>query len=152
MDTNFAHRWNGGEEPRYSDFEERFGRLIPNELMDAKWITGVEQRDTVQRWSNNAAAGADSWKRCEWKQFTDAMYDQVADYLNNIEEVACGLSYKELIETPIWPEDIRITPVSGEHQERGGITRTQRRAHHHACSHTLLRVVEHKIQRSDDVG
>ena len=52
--------------------------------MDAKRITGVELRDTVQRWSNNAAAGADSWKRCEWKQFTDAMFDQVADYLNNI--------------------------------------------------------------------
>ena len=94
----------------------------------------MELRDTVHRWSNNAAAGADSGKRCEWKQFTDTMYDQVADYLNNIEEVACGLSYKELIETPTWPEDIRTIP-SGEHQERGGITRTQRRAPHHACSH-----------------
>ena len=51
-------------------------------------ITGVELRDTVQRWSNSAAAGADSWKRCEWKQLTDAMYDQVADCLNNIEEDA----------------------------------------------------------------
>ena len=29
-------RWDGGEEPRYSDFEERLGRFIPNELMDAK--------------------------------------------------------------------------------------------------------------------
>ena len=38
-----------GEEPRYSDFEERFGRFIPNEPMDAKRITGVELRDTVQR-------------------------------------------------------------------------------------------------------
>ena len=71
-------RWDGGEEPRYSDFEERFGRFIPSEPMDAKRVTGVELRDTVQRWSSNAAAGADSWKRCEWKQFTDAMYDQVA--------------------------------------------------------------------------
>ena len=26
-------RWNEGEEPRYSDFEERFGRFIPNEPM-----------------------------------------------------------------------------------------------------------------------
>ena len=58
----------------------------------------MELRDTVQRWSSNAAAGADSWKRCEWKQFPDAVYDQVADYLNNIEEVACGLSFRELIE------------------------------------------------------
>ena len=58
----FARR-DGGEEPRYSDFEERFGRLIPNEPMGAKRITGVELRDTVQRWSNTAAAGADSWKR-----------------------------------------------------------------------------------------
>ena len=40
------------------------------------------------------------------------MYDQVADYLNNIEEVACGLSCKELIEKPIRPEDIRTTPVA----------------------------------------
>ena len=55
-------KWNEGEEPRYSDFEERFGRFIPNEPMDAKRITGVELRDTVQRWSNNAAAGADSRK------------------------------------------------------------------------------------------
>ena len=38
-------RWDGGEEPRYSDFEERFGRFIPNELMDAKRIIGVELRD-----------------------------------------------------------------------------------------------------------
>ena len=80
--------------------------------MDAKRITGVELRDTVQRWSSNAAAGADSWKRCGWKQFTDAMYDQVADYLNNNEKVACGLSYKELIETSIWPEDIRTILVA----------------------------------------
>ena len=29
-------RWDRGEEPRYSDFEERFGRFIPNEPMDAK--------------------------------------------------------------------------------------------------------------------
>ena len=42
--------------------------------MDAKRVTGVELRDTVQRWSNNVAAGADSWKRCEWKKFTDPMY------------------------------------------------------------------------------
>ena len=61
-------RWYGGEEPRYSDFEELFGRFIPNEPMDAKRITEVELRDTVQRWSTNAAAGADSWKRCEWKK------------------------------------------------------------------------------------
>ena len=40
-----------------------------------------------------------------------------ADYLNNIEEVACGLSYKELIETPIWPEDIRTTPVANIQKE-----------------------------------
>ena len=52
-------RWNGGEEPRYSDFEERFGQFIPNEPMDAKRITKVELRDRVQRWSNNAAAGAE---------------------------------------------------------------------------------------------
>ena len=70
------------------------------------------------------------------------VYDQVADYLNNIEEVAYGLSYKELIETPIWPGDIRTTPVA----------RTQRRAPNHTCSHPPLRMVEHKIQRSDDVG
>ena len=110
-------RWNGGEEPRYSDFEERFGQFIPNEPMDAKRITKVELRDRVQRWSNNAAAGADSWKRCEWKQFTDTMYDQDADYLNNIEEVACGLSFKELIESPILPEDIRTTPVANIKKE-----------------------------------
>ena len=116
VETDFA-RWNGGEEPRYSDFEESFGRFIPSEPMDAKRTIGVELRDTVQRWSNNAAAGADSWKRCEWEQFTDTMYDQVADYLNKIEEVACGLSYKELIETPIWPEDIRITPVANIKKE-----------------------------------
>ena len=40
------------------------------------------------------------------------MCDQVADYLNNIEEVACGLSCKDLIETPIWPEDMRTTHVA----------------------------------------
>ena len=74
-------RWDGGEEPRCSDFEERFGRFIPKELTDAKRITGVELRDRVQHWSNNAAAGADSWKRCEWKQFTDAVNDQVIDGL-----------------------------------------------------------------------
>ena len=102
---------------RWDGKEERVGRFIPNELMDAKRITGVELRDTVQHWSNNAAAGADSWKRCEWKQFTDAMFDQVADYLNNIEEVACGLSYKQLVETSIWPEDIRTTPVANIKKE-----------------------------------
>ena len=36
--------WDGGEEPRYSDFEEHFGRFIPDELVDAKKITGVELR------------------------------------------------------------------------------------------------------------
>ena len=107
--------------------------------MDAKRITGVELRDTVQRWSNNAAAGADSWKRCEWKQFTDTLYDQVAEYLNTIEKTACEMNHKELLETPIWPEDIRTT-------------RTQRRASHHHCSHSLLRMVEHTIQRNVDVG
>ena len=86
-----------------------FGRFIPNELMDAKRIIGVELRDTVQRWSNNAAAEADSWKRCD--------VSQVADFLNNIEEVACGLSYKELIETPICPEDTRTTPVANSNKE-----------------------------------
>ena len=45
------------------------------------------------------------------------MYDRVADYLNNIEEVACVMSYKELIETPIWPEDIRTTPVANIKKE-----------------------------------
>ena len=39
------------------------------------------------------------------------------DYLNDIEEVACALSYKELIETPIWPEDIRTTPVANIKKE-----------------------------------
>ena len=85
--------------------------------MDAKRITGVELRNTVQRWSNNAAAGADSWKRSEWPQISDAVYDQVADYLNNIKEVACGLSHKDLIETPIWLEDIRTTPVANIKEE-----------------------------------
>ena len=77
----------------------------------------MELRNTVPRWSNNAAAGADSWKRCEWKQFTDTMYDRVADYLNNIDEVACELSCKELIKTPIWPEDMRTTPVANIKKE-----------------------------------
>ena len=40
---------------------------VENMLMEA-------QRASAERWS-----GADPWKRCEWKQFTDAMYDQVAD-------------------------------------------------------------------------
>ena len=57
----------------------RWDRFLPNELMDAKRITGVELRDTVQRWSSKAAAGADSWKRCEWKQFTDTMYDRLLE-------------------------------------------------------------------------
>ena len=85
--------------------------------MDTKRITGVELRDTVQRWLNNAASGADSWKKCEWTQFTDAMYDQVADFLKNIEEVACCLSHKELKETPIWPEDMRTIPVANVKKE-----------------------------------
>ena len=67
----------------------------------------MELRETFQRWSNNAAAGADSRKRCERKQFTDVVYDQVAEYLNTIEEVASEMNYKKLIETPIWPEDTR---------------------------------------------
>ena len=45
------------------------------------------------------------------------MYDQVADYLNNIEEVAYGSRYKELIETPIWAENIRTTPVANIKKE-----------------------------------
>ena len=60
--------------------------------MDAKGVTGVELRDTIQRWSNNAAAG-DSWKRCEWKQFADTMYHQIAGYLNTIEETASEMNY-----------------------------------------------------------
>ena len=85
--------------------------------MDAKMITGAELRSTVQRWSNHAAAGADSWERCEWKQFTDTMFDQVAEYLNTNEETACAMSYKELIETPLWPEDTRTTPVANIKKE-----------------------------------
>ena len=53
--------------PRHLCFEERSGRFIPRVPMDVKKVTGVEQRNTVQRWSNKAAAGADSWKRCEWE-------------------------------------------------------------------------------------
>ena len=105
-------RWDGKEEPRFSDFEERSGRSIPSEPMDAKRVTGVELRNAIQRWSNNCAAGADSWKRCEWKQFTDTMYIQIAEYLNTIEETASKMNHKELVETPIWPEDIRTTPVA----------------------------------------
>ena len=37
--------------------------------------------------------------------------------LNNFEEVACGLSNEELIETPIWPEDMRITPMANIKKE-----------------------------------
>ena len=32
-------RWDGKEEPRYSDVEKRFGRIIPSEPMDAKRVT-----------------------------------------------------------------------------------------------------------------
>ena len=93
-------RWNGKkEEPRYAEFEERFGRFIPRKPMDAQMLTGAELRNTVRRWSDKAAAGADSWKRCEWKQFTNTMFDQVAEYLNIIEESACEMSYEKLIET-----------------------------------------------------
>ena len=67
--------------------------------------------------SNNAAAGADSWKICEWKQFTDAVYDQMAEYLNSIEETACEINHKELIETPIWPEDMRTSPAGNIKKE-----------------------------------
>ena len=63
------------------------------------------------------AAGADSWKRCELKQFADTMYDQVADFLNTIEETASEMNNKELIETPICPEDIRTTPVANIKKE-----------------------------------
>ena len=94
-------RWDGRGEPRYSDFKERFGRFVPKEPMDTKKVTGVELCDTAQRWSNNAAAGSDSWKRCGWEQFKDTMYDQVAEYLNTIEDTACEMSHTELIETSI---------------------------------------------------
>ena len=40
------------------------------------------------------------------------IYDKVAEYLNTIEETACEVNHKELIETPIWREDIRTTPVA----------------------------------------
>ena len=40
------------------------------------------------------------------------MHNQRAEYLNTIEETASEMNYKELIETPIWPEDIRATPVA----------------------------------------
>ena len=86
-------------------FEKQFGRFIPRKPMDAKMIMGAELRNTVQRWSSRAAAGADSWKRCEWKQFTNTLFDQVAEYLNIIEETTGEMSYKELIETPMWPEE-----------------------------------------------
>ena len=144
-------RWDAKEEPHYSDVEELFGRFIPSEPMDAKRVTGVELRNTIQRWSNNAAAGADSWKRCEWTQFADTMYNQIAEYPNTIEETASEMNCKELIETPIRPEDIRTTPVANI-KKGGGVTRTQRRAPHHLCSRALLRMVEHAIQRNDDVG
>ena len=119
--------------------------------MDARVVTGAELRNTVQRWSNNAAARADSWKRCEWKQFTDTMFDQLAEYLNIIEETASEMSFKELIEAPIWPEDIRTTPV-GNIQKEAESPRPLRRTPHHPRSHTLLRVVKHAVQGSDDVG
>ena len=102
-------RWDGKEEPRYSGFEERFGRVILSEPRDAKRVTGVELRNTIQHCSNNAAAGADSWNRCEWKQNAETMYNQIAEYLNTIEETASEMNNKELIETPIRPEDIRTT-------------------------------------------
>ena len=111
-------RWNSEKkEPRFTEYEEKFGRFIPRKPMDAKILTGAELRNTVQRWSNNAAAGADSWKRCEWKHFTDTMFDQVAKYLNIMEETTCEMSYKELIEVPLWPEDIRTTPVANINKE-----------------------------------
>ena len=45
------------------------------------------------------------------------MYDQVSEYLNTIEEAACKMNHKELIETPIWPEDIRTIPVANIKKE-----------------------------------
>ena len=111
--------------------------------MYAKRVTGVDLRSTIQRWSNNAAAGADSWKRCDWKQFTDTMYNQIAEYLNTIVERAGEMNYKELIETPIWPEDIRTTQVANIKKEAESPGPRVVR---------LLRMVEHAIQRNDDVG
>ena len=40
------------------------------------------------------------------------MLNQIAEYLNTIEETASEMNYKELIETPIWSEDVRTAPVA----------------------------------------
>ena len=116
-------------EPQYAKFKERFGQFIPRQQMDVKMVTGVDLRNTVQRWSNIAAAGADSRKRCDWKQLSDSMSDQVAESLRNIEEMTCETSYKELIDTPIWPEDVQTTPVSNIKKE----SETKECAPHHPC-------------------
>ena len=45
------------------------------------------------------------------------MFDQFAEYLNNIEEMTCEMSYRELIDTPIWPEDARTTQGANINKE-----------------------------------
>ena len=77
------------------------------------------------------------------------------EYLNIIEETTGEMSYKEvveeMIETPMCTRRHSNHP-GGKHQERGGVTRTQRCEAHHPRSHTLLCVVEHALQGSDGVG
>ena len=45
------------------------------------------------------------------------MFDHVAEHLNNIEEMTCDMSCRELIDTPIWPDDVRTTPVANIKKE-----------------------------------
>ena len=50
-------RWDRGAEPQYAKFKERFGQFNARQPMDVKMLAGVGRRNSVQRWSNNAAAG-----------------------------------------------------------------------------------------------
>ena len=79
------------------------------------------------------------------------MFDQVADYLNNIEETACDMSNRELIGTLLWTEHI-LTTSSGKHQEGCSVTKAKGCTLHHFSCNAPLRLGEEVLQRSHSVG
>ena len=58
--------WKEDSEPQLNKCKERYGNFISKEPMQETKLTGGKLRNMVRRWSANAAACADSWKRQEW--------------------------------------------------------------------------------------
>ena len=90
--------------------------VLDDSLRESRWM----QRGSLQ-WNCETQSSAcrttlqreqTHGRNANGNKFMDTMYDKVAEYLNNIEETPCETNHKKLIETRIWPEDVRTTPAA----------------------------------------